>query len=119
MSDHTQSGAIEWVGIKPEDRKMTLDYCEHCGISRGAPVLNYRGPCKHEWERVVFRPEAPVREYLDDAITKWRAKRKQAEAQALADEAALIPPSEGILVARCYVDAFQSVRVSVFGETLP
>lgn len=58
-----------------------------------------------------------VLDYLDDAITKWRTKREEAEAQAEADDANLIPRS--VLIARCYVDAFQSVRSTVFGETLP
>jgi hypothetical protein len=49
---------IEWVGIRPEDRRMRCDYCKHCGISRGAAVLSYRGPCKHEWEQVTFVPES-------------------------------------------------------------
>lgn len=52
--------------------------------------------------------EEPVLDYLDDAITKWRS---QVEVTAQTDEEKLI--------ARCYVDAFQSVRSSVFGETLP
>ena len=49
---------------------------------------------------------AGLREYLDEAITKWRVEVAGAE-------------GEDLLIARCYVDAFQSVRTSVFGETLP
>lgn len=45
--------------------------------------------------------------YLDDGILLWR--RKAAEAGSEDDE----------LIARCYVDAFQSVRVSMLGEPLP
>jgi hypothetical protein len=47
---------IEWVGICPEDRRMTCDYCKDCGIAHGADVLNYRGPCHHRWEKIVFVP---------------------------------------------------------------
>lgn len=49
---------------------------------------------------------AAVQEYLDNAITNWRA----------------IVKTPGLLNkhdAECYVDAFQSVRTSLFGELLP
>jgi hypothetical protein len=49
---------IEWVGLRPEDRRLQRDYCKHCGIARGVEVLDYRGPCEHEFETVVFVPEA-------------------------------------------------------------
>lgn len=63
--------------------------------------------------RVPFR-EDDVREYLDEAIRQSRSAVEQAR----------IPGHESgdrerLLIARCYVDAFQSVRVSLFGETLP
>lgn len=48
-----------------------------------------------------------LRTYLDDAINKWREQRAQA------------PTDSDQHTAACYVDAFQSVRVSVFGELLP
>jgi hypothetical protein len=54
------SDDIEWVGPRPEDRRQTCDYCKHCGVARGADVLNYRGPCQHEFERIVFVPERVV-----------------------------------------------------------
>lgn len=54
--------------------------------------------------------------YLDDAITKWRGKVKQAEAELERDGS---DAGENHLIARCYVDAFQSVRTSMFGELLP
>lgn len=47
-----------------------------------------------------------LHEYLDDAIRKWR-DLKENPTEAI--------PAE---IAACYVDAFQSVRASVFGSTL-
>ncbi len=49
--------------------------------------------------KVAFTEEA-VKEYLDMCITRWR-KNPQHEMRAY------------------YVDAFQKVRVSLFGELLP
>jgi len=57
-----------------------------------------------------------LRDYLDDAITKWRARREQVEAEA--EVKATTQTDEDLLVARCYIDAFQSVRTTVFGSTL-
>jgi hypothetical protein len=48
-----------------------------------------------------------TKDYLDRMIRYWR---KRFEAAETADD---------ILTARCYIDAFQSVRISVFGELLP
>jgi hypothetical protein len=48
-----------------------------------------------------------LQEYLDEAIRSWRRRKDKANSD------------EGMLIARCYIDAFQSVRVSVFGSTLP
>lgn len=47
-----------------------------------------------------------VREYCDDMITRWRAIRDD-------------PDHELSDVAPCYVDAYQSARVSLLGELLP
>ncbi|MFB5761138.1 hypothetical protein [Paenibacillus medicaginis] len=47
------------------------------------------------------------KDYLDGAIRKWRMNKASATDEW--DEH----------TAACYIDAFQSVRVSVFGETLP
>lgn len=57
-------------------------------------------------ETVPFT-EAAVLEYLDDAITSWRVRRN--EALTLNEE----------LMAVHYVDAYQSVRRSIFGELKP
>lgn len=48
-------------------------------------------------------------EYLDDAIRNWRAWRDDPRANRPEDRD----------MARFYIDAFQSVRTTVFGETLP
>ena len=48
-----------------------------------------------------------VAEYLDNAIRHWREKK---DTSKKGDER---------LIARCYVDAFQSVRVSLLGDILP
>lgn len=55
-----------------------------------------------EPETIKFE-EAAVKEYLDNAITFWRIKRD----------------NENEPLAPAYIDAFQSVRISLFGELLP
>lgn len=50
---------------------------------------------------VEFTPEA-VKKYLDECICFWRIKHLEGD--------------EG---AKYYIDAFQSIRVSLFGELLP
>lgn len=50
--------------------------------------------------------EQAVAEYLDDAIRSWRRRKQDAA-------------GEDRLVAECYIDAFQSVRTSLLGSTLP
>jgi len=57
-------------------------------------------------EVLPFTLEA-FQEYIDLAIRVWREKREQAET------------GSDKLVADCYIDAFQSVRTTVIGETLP
>lgn len=51
--------------------------------------------------------EEAIKKYLDDAIGRWRVLRSTA-----ADH-------ENEHTCACYVDAFQSVRTSLFGELLP
>ena len=50
--------------------------------------------------------ENKVKRYLDTCIWRWRATRDQ-ERDATEK-----------VKASCYIDAFQSVRVSIFGEVL-
>ena len=47
-----------------------------------------------------YEPE-DIREYLDDCITFWRDKRDK----------------ENCKFAKYYIDAFQSVRISIFKKT--
>ena len=47
--------------------------------------------------------------YLEEAIGKWRQAKIDADLQKAGDDA---------LMAMCYIDAFQSVHVSAFGELL-
>jgi len=60
---------------------------------------------------VPFNKEA-VRTYLDDAIKFWRSARdrKGAMTKDQVDLKSMSP---------YYIDAYQSVRISLFGETLP
>jgi len=51
----------------------------------------------------INNPEE-IKKYLDNSITNWRRSKENADDQ------------EDMLVASCYVDAYQSVRVSLFGE---
>ena len=52
-------------------------------------------------ETVEF-DQKKIKEYLDTCITHWRNKKR-----------------EGTECAAYYIDAFQSVRVSLFGEMMP
>lgn len=57
--------------------------------------------------------EEQILGYLDNAIKSWRVRVKNA--QGIHDPIA----EEELREAKCYVDAFQSVRISLFGELLP
>jgi len=48
-----------------------------------------------------------VKEYLDGCIIYWRGERKKSE------------NIEPRIMASHYIDAFQSTRISIFGEELP
>lgn len=61
-------------------------------------------------EMVEFT-ETDVKAYLDKAIVFWRKKRNEAPGTPEGDKL--------VVMARHYVDAYQSVRVSLFGDTLP
>lgn len=50
--------------------------------------------------------EIELREYLDIAIRRWRTRKTEAT------------NNEDALIAACYIDAFQSVRVCMLGELL-
>ena len=57
-----------------------------------------------------------LKEYLDGAICNWRVHRDAAEKSAEVKGDAWTERDK--LVAECYIDAFQSVRTTVFGELL-
>ncbi len=59
---------------------------------------------------------AEVLTYLDDAITRWRDLRDKTPNPD--DERAMPGANLQRLKATYYVDAFQSVRVSLFGQLL-
>lgn len=59
--------------------------------------------------------EEQILGYLDNAIKNWRERVKHASAKQKNDPIY----EENLLISRCYVDAFQSMRVSLFGELLP
>ena len=74
-----------------------------------------------EWKEVVIEMDEiaritlqPVRAYLDRCIDHWRKQR---------DEPISTPPTmdeaQLLNMAILYIDAFQSVRSSIFGETKP
>jgi len=72
----------------------------------------------------VDSPEE-IRKYLDSAIVKWRNRKELAtnrmEELKQNDNWGgdlYTNSEEDLLVATCYIDAFQSVRVSLFGELL-
>ena len=48
-----------------------------------------------------------INKYLDNVITLWRKRKEEYK-----DE-------DEIFMSRCYIDAYQSVRISLFGELLP
>ena len=61
-------------------------------------------------EMVPFT-ETDVKAYLDKAILFWRKKRNDAPSTP--------EGTKLVVMARHYVDAYQSVRVSLFGDRLP
>ena len=54
--------------------------------------------------------EDNVKQYLDSAIKLWRINLQNAKE---------FKNTEEELVASCYIDAYQSMRISIFGELLP
>jgi hypothetical protein len=76
--------------------------CVICGKNY---VENMKSKEENKMTKVNFN-ESDVKQYLDNAIRKWR--------KILKDET-----HEHNHMAIYYCDAFQSVRVSLFGELLP
>lgn len=72
----------------------------------------------------INNPDA-IKEYLDNAIVRWRNRREVATNRMEelkqndnwgGDQ--YTNSEEDLLIATCYIDAFQSVRVSLFSELL-
>lgn len=72
----------------------------------------FSGPALAAMEQAQAVEADWLREYLDGSIRAWRKMKDEATG-----DAAQVAMKRH--TATCYVDAFQSVRTSVFGETLP
>lgn len=59
--------------------------------------------------------EKDVKEYLDDCIIYWRRNKKNLKNNM---DDGFWAMDKNILIASCYIDAYQSVRISLFGELL-
>jgi len=57
--------------------------------------------------------------YLDSAIRKWRIKLTDALCNKQKDTLFPAIKSTDEIIAECYIDAFQSVRISMTGSLLP
>lgn len=73
-------------------RRVLLNACTRCLRKQIATAL--------------AEQRKPLRVYLDEAIRNWRVIRDT-------------EGHEHAAIAPCYIDAFQSVRVSMLGEVLP
>ena len=63
-----------------------------------------------EKPRTIKFDKKAIKAYCDRLIVHWREKH---------DRAFKKKNEEEILVAKCYIDAYQSVRISLFGYLLP
>ena len=70
---------------------------------------------------VVEFTEEAVKEHLDDCIRFWREREKKARFGPLSrnDPGAAREAAHQEDMAKHYIDAYQSVRSSLFGELLP
>jgi hypothetical protein len=75
--------------------------CAACGQPVGT------GGHEHTTRLTVPLEPEPIRRYLSTAIIHWRRVRDTAATE------------EGRLKAECYVDAFQSMHISLLGELVP
>ncbi len=62
-----------------------------------------------EKPRTINFDKKSIKAYCDRLIVRWREKR---------DRAIKMRKEEDILIAKCYIDAYQSVRISLFGQLL-
>ena len=58
-------------------------------------------------DNIIPFQKKEVQDYLDRCIKYWRNQKEQSEDDTIFD-----------VVSSCYIDAYQSVRISLFGETL-
>lgn len=63
--------------------------------------------------RVLVFSKENIKNYLDSCIKQWRLNKKEAEGDGPA-----ATNDHKVHTASCYVDAYQSVRISLFGECL-
>jgi len=91
LAEQEAEAVIDWKAL---DIKLS-------GTLKTFGVAEYMGT------KLVPLTKEAVTAYLDSAIVSWRWKKEREHT------------AEDRLVARCYVDAFQSARLSLFGEMLP
>ncbi len=58
-------------------------------------------------EDTVKLKEKDIKAYLENCIKHWRSRKTEAE---------LRNDANFLLMCACYIDAFQSVRISLFGD---
>jgi len=63
-----------------------------------------------EEPNIIDFNEKAIQAYCDRMIERWREKK---------DSAINKKNEEDILIAECYIDAYQSMRVTLFGQLLP
>ncbi len=61
--------------------------------------------------------DSKIKGYLDRCIRHWRERLQAAEEKEKEDNG-YDRNGDGVLKAKCYIDAFQSMRVTIFGESL-
>ena len=69
----------------------------------------------------MLMKEDEIKKYLDNVITHWRSRKKKYEDMIEKEPDVctdMTKQFEEILMASCYIDAYQRVRVSLFGELL-
>lgn len=95
---------LTMLGVDPDGRDKGDDLSGHSDHQETVK----RTLARAALEALETEQRRELREYLDDAIRKWRGAR-DARGVSRADRH----------TAECYVDAFQSVRASILGELLP
>lgn len=68
---------------------------------------------------IVKFTKRDILEYVNSAIINWRERKESSLQQLKKGVLGKKAYGEDKLIAQCYIDAFQSVRISIFGKTLP